>query len=392
MDRQNETYLTDVYERCLSAMKGSVTQQQYRDTAAAFDRIAHFRDAAALRDACLQRAEILRKDSIYQDALKDSESGFVTTLEKAAAAFDSIPDWEDAPDRAKACRDRIAAIFQAEAQQAEAERLEEEARKAKNRRIAAIFSAALAAAVGLSLLIAFVILPACRYGRAQNLTRKQQYAAAYDIFWALGEYRDAQTQAEAIQSAAFSQRLAAAAPGDTLFFGSYEQDGNTLNGPEPVEWIVLEKQGDRALLLSKYCLDYRSYNSESFDPDWAASTLRPWMNGEFLNALFTPAMQSLILPTAPDADETDMLFLLSAEEATHYFPDPADRGAGTTYYGRTQSSYVPTADGNTWWWLRSANADRSSIHCVDYFGEIFDYGMNADNHLVGVRPALWLEP
>lgn len=45
--------------------------------------------------------------------------------------------------------------------------------------------------------------------------------------------------------------------GQLVRFGSYEQDNDTSNGKEPIEWIVLsvdEEQG-RALLLSRYVLD-----------------------------------------------------------------------------------------------------------------------------------------
>lgn len=40
----------------------------------------------------------------------------------------------------------------------------------------------------------------------------------------------------------------------TVFFGSYEQDGNTENGPEPIEWLVLEDDGETMTLLSRYIL------------------------------------------------------------------------------------------------------------------------------------------
>lgn len=34
----------------------------------------------------------------------------------------------------------------------------------------------------------------------------------------------------------------------TVFFGSYEQDGNTENGPESIEWLVLEDDGETMTL------------------------------------------------------------------------------------------------------------------------------------------------
>ena len=47
--------------------------------------------------------------------------------------------------------------------------------------------------------------------------------------------------------------------GDTVSFGSYEQDNNTENGAEAIEWIVLDVEGENVLLLSKYGLDAQAY-------------------------------------------------------------------------------------------------------------------------------------
>lgn len=51
--------------------------------------------------------------------------------------------------------------------------------------------------------------------------------------------------------------------GNTIEFGVYEQDNNVSDGKEPLEWIVLRKDGDRVFLISKYCIDYKPYNINS---------------------------------------------------------------------------------------------------------------------------------
>ena len=45
--------------------------------------------------------------------------------------------------------------------------------------------------------------------------------------------------------------------GQTFKLGEYEQDNNTGNGTEPIEWQVLAVKGDRALVISRYVLDAR---------------------------------------------------------------------------------------------------------------------------------------
>ena len=70
-------------------------------------------------------------------------------------------------------------------------------------------------------------------------------------------------------------------------FGRYEQDGNLENGPEPIEWIVLGVEDNKALLLSKYILAYRPMHSIREEYDWRDTELREWLEEEFFAKAFT---------------------------------------------------------------------------------------------------------
>ena len=54
---------------------------------------------------------------------------------------------------------------------------------------------------------------------------------AREMFFRLGDYEDSQSYVEDV--------LKNLEKDDSFLFGKYEQDGNTENGPEPIEWIVL---------------------------------------------------------------------------------------------------------------------------------------------------------
>ncbi|MBP3696995.1 MAG: hypothetical protein J6J45_05560, partial [Clostridia bacterium] len=66
--------------------------------------------------------------------------------------------------------------------------------------------------------------------------------------------------------------------GDYITFGSYEQDNDLSNGKEPIEWLVLDKQDGKVLVISKYALDAKPYNDEYVDVTWETCTLRSWLN------------------------------------------------------------------------------------------------------------------
>lgn len=190
--------------------------------------------------------------------------------------------------------------------------------------------------------------------------------------------------------------------GDVITFGSYEQDDNTSNGKEAIEWIVLARENDRVLVVSKYCLDTKPYNEVTTDVTWETCSLRTWLNTEFYNEAFTSEEQSKIITTTVSADKNpeyntnpgndtqDKVFLLSIVEVKMYFKIRADRVAKPTKYAENKGVYV-CDDGSCYWWLRSPGSDSFYAADVADDGSIPLYGYYVDNVLRAVRPALWLE-
>lgn len=70
--------------------------------------------------------------------------------------------------------------------------------------------------------------------------------------------------------------------GDTVMFGQYEQDGNLDNGSEPIAWQVLDVQGGKALLMSRYALDCLPFHDEKTDAVWNQSALNAWLQADFM--------------------------------------------------------------------------------------------------------------
>lgn len=65
--------------------------------------------------------------------------------------------------------------------------------------------------------------------------------------------------------------------GDIVQFGRYEQDNDLENGPEPIEWRVLEIKDQAALLLSRSILDLKNYHYRDAATSWMNCTLRKWL-------------------------------------------------------------------------------------------------------------------
>lgn len=211
--------------------------------------------------------------------------------------------------------------------------------------------------------------------------------------------------------------------GDTITFGTYEQDNNILNGTEEIEWDVLEVQDGKAMIISKYALDCQPYNQKYASVTWETCTLRQWLNQDFLNTAFSVEEQKKIVSTKIANDEnpfygtdggndtTDRVFLLSTDEIDQYFPTVEERYVYPTAYAFSQGvwTYDETSgtsywvgykeeslqeyhdNASCWWWLRSPGyITIFSMFCRND-GHVLKGGEINSTSFAAVRPVLWIE-
>ena len=183
--------------------------------------------------------------------------------------------------------------------------------------------------------------------------------------------------------------------GYIIKFGNYPQDNN--GSKTPIEWLVLDVNGNEAFLISRHTLDCKQYH-EGEQITWEDCSLRKWLNSDFLKSAFSEDEASSILvstvkndnnsvySTRGGNDTKDHVFCLSIAEAEQYFSSDEDRECKPTAYARKQGVYVD--NGCCYWWLRSpGNAQESAtVVCAD--GSL-RLGGNSINYVTGaVRPAL----
>lgn len=198
-------------------------------------------------------------------------------------------------------------------------------------------------------------------------------------------------------------KIKTAEVGDIIICGSYEQDGNVLDGKEDIEWLVLAKEENKILVISCYGLDCKQYNTSETAVTWETCSLRKWLNGTFINDSFSSAEQNIIQNTTVTADRNpeygtnpgnatnDRVFLLSINEANKYFSSSDERE-----YKYTEHTKYPLANisDSKYWWLRSPGNEQDSAAVVKHFypesGYISEYGMGVNFNDIAVRPAMWI--
>lgn len=189
------------------------------------------------------------------------------------------------------------------------------------------------------------------------------------------------------------------AVGNYVEFGAYPQtsDGNDATA---IEWLVLARNGNSALLISRYGLDAQHYNEKRSDITWENCTIRKWLNEAFFNVAFgaedRAAIQSTNVPadrnpkcnTDPGNATTDKVFLLSIDEVKKYFPTDDARSCQPTEYAVNNGA--SRSDGGCWWWLRSPGYNLYYAAYVYYDGSVDCNGNRVDFGDACIRPALWV--
>lgn len=247
------------------------------------------------------------------------------------------------------------------------------------------------------------------YAQAEEALAQGNLAEAVDCFSLISDYQDAWTRAKELAYSkqaddSFLQSLQNAELGDVVSFGTWEQDGSTQNGPEPIGWIVLSDDEDRVLLWSEKLLDGARYNETPGDITWADCTLRSYLNDTFYHTAFSPEDQLLVQNTVvenPDnaasgidggEDTEDHVFILSFNELlafSTFNPNLSSISGIATRYAASQGVEVHREYRTSSWWLRGPGVSQSTVTYCD-MADMPIYTCIADRMGLGVRPAMWV--
>ena len=397
-----------IYQNALLLMEGKL----FAEAADQFARVPDYRDADRLRAECEAKKATARLDDIYEEADKAAANRNVRSQEKAIRIFERIRGHLDADERIEEARRTIEEILKQERldrEEAIRDAKERELqRKARIKRIIGLSIAAVlviaAGIAGRSLYKKYAV-PALRYRRGVQQMEAGEYDEAYYTFHGMN-YRDSSDKVYEISM----MWLDNAQAGDTVFFGAYPQGHITSEEKDPVEWLVLEKDGNQLTLITKYAVDALPYMKYNYNRDhipvtWRTSLLREWLNDTFLETAFDPGEIRMLLRTRQkngegSYDTTDRVYLLSVQEAEAYFASDEERKCVPTQFALEFGAYRSSAEGTTLWWLRTPIYSSNDpilqeagtyatyrIGCVGTSGQVVGVGHYL-NCLYGVRPVI----
>lgn len=382
------------------------------------------------------RKENERLANIYNSAHSSMSKGNrEEAFKKAAALFESISGYKDADVLAKECYEK-----------AEAARIEHKQNAKKIKKIAIIATSIVCVVIAFVIVLTTVIIPISKYNNALTLMNNGKYTEAILAFEALDGYKDSKTKIDECNTAileteneikynnatalmnagkyteaisAFDaldgykdskakideckvEKLKTVKVGDYVFFGAYEQDNNTSNGKEYIEWLVLDVKDGKALVVSKHALDCKPYDpTYNGKVTWETCALRKWLNNNFINSAFSTDEKAMIPTVIVPADENpeystdpgnatqDKVFLLSITEVNKYFSSDNARQCKLTGYASANGA-ITWDNGNCHWFLRTPGNSQATVIIVKDEGQIAHSYVVHNAHF-GVRPAMWID-
>ena len=358
----------------------------------------------------------------YQQRISDQKNAYVLAVQKVEREKEQIRIREETQRREKEFRRAEEQRLEEERRRekerrrAEEQRLAEEQRRRKTRKTVIAISCT-AAVIGFLIVLFTSIIPSNRYKKAQQLYEAGSYGEAYKIFMSLGNFNDSYDLAEEVQPEAYREAINDYNGGkfqeaEDIFseLGDYQNSerylkflsslkkyqkapigdevkyGVAYNNLSQLSWIVLDRKDGKELLFLKESIEENEFHDwwSLQEPAWEMSTIRKWLNEEFLYNSFTNTERKEIQITTvrnfPNAqygttggsDTEDYVFLLSSDEVSKYLSDKTllkDQGS---------------------WWLRTKGKDEGYAMVVNEYGTI-DYKGAKISDLCGVRPAIWIK-
>ena len=266
---------------------------------------------------------------------------------------------------------------------------------------------------------ALSILKKAHYVGAETAVSEEDYGAALLNYHLAGDYEDSREKTATLLEDALSMglylpaykvlqdtdpgraaellaehdwlKLTQAQAGDIVTFGNYEQDNDKKNGQEPIEWVVLEKTEDSAWVITKDMIDCIQFDKDQESTTWKDSSIRAWLNGEFISLSLPEEMTGLIMETRNanhEFDNTSMtddkVFLLTAEEYEQYGAIGGEHSATEFSKNHNPAGSDFNPDNN---WTRSVKGGEGVYVYTDDNGES-DSANAANSSGNGIRPSM----
>ena len=170
-------------------------------------------------------------------------------------------------------------------------------------------------------------------------------------------------------------------------------------------WRVIKRKSNKVLCVCETGLILDEfltfhYGTHPEERDWETSSLREWLNGDFMKSAFTDEEISRLMNCNTVEENEffphifDRVFLLSDAEVSIFMPSESERIIRDTPSAQTldETFELPLAEcRENEWWLRTPGRKAECFCFVDAEGKINRDGMHGYEDTFAIRPAILVE-
>lgn len=340
--------------------------ENYQVAAAMFEEVGEFKDAPELAKKCRQLAEITKAEQIEDLYAKASERKekckTIKDYKAVADLFDNLGTYKESEQGKKFCLEQISFI-------------EKKKSARRNKGISGIV-------ILFAMIVGGYFSGFFHYAVGMGCYVTGEYKTAEEIFIELGGFLDSEEKLEQCKNElqkekdeAEKQKLIHAKVGSEFKYGTHT-------------WKVLEREGNHVYMIATQ-VDYKSefyhvpfHNAQ--DPvDWEDSALRQWLNSEVLESIFSEEERSRLVTmkteetvnnhygTKDRKEVEDYIRILSIEEAEKY--EKILKTLGLDY------------------WLRTPGHEEGTVAYYSAGHAVMDYGYPVSSEQISVRPVITVD-
>ena len=181
-------------------------------------------------------------------------------------------------------------------------------------------------------------------------------------------------------------------------FGTYDKE---VGFSDSIEWLVVDRNVDSYLLVSRYILDCKNYNNSDKEVTWENSNLNEWLNNYFLNSAFSSdEIAYMNYPKEFKLDGNAKITLLNIKSCEKYFglEDTEKRNfklsAKATSWAKTNFEETVEVKNSDYYdcgsfFLTDNGTTNRKAAWVGQYGHIYIEGQSVKlEHGDGVRPVI----
>lgn len=190
--------------------------------------------------------------------------------------------------------------------------------------------------------------------------------------------------------------LSQAQVGDVVTFGRYDTNPTSF-GTERLHWIVLKKEGNTLMLITKEGIAGSVYHGKHTEVNWKDSDLCAFLNDTLCDDIFSKYEKEMLVDNPTTQDR---LSLLSVTEVEALFPDDVSRQLSITDVAKSKGTNINSASKanrwdvkgyrSSWWWLRGDDKKSIFAPIVTEDGIVLTDEKYVNKPNGAVRPVVWV--